>query len=60
MNQLKTILLKTIEWIFRGFFILLYTLVFSVFFIIIAGMGYGMVKETIKHFNPPPAEELTD
>ena len=60
MNRLKTILLKAIEWTLKTFFILLYSLVFSVFFIMIVGMGYGMVKETIKHFNPPPAEELTN
>ena len=59
MNQLKTILLRTVEWIFKTSFILLYTLVFSVFFIIIVGLGYGIVKETIKHFNPPPVEETT-
>jgi len=59
MNQLKTILLKTIEWIFKTFFILLYTLVFSIFFVIIVAMTYGSIKETIKHFNPPPVEETT-
>ena len=60
MNRLKTILLKAIECTLKTFFILLYSLVFSVFFIMIVGMGCGIIKETIKSLNPPPAEELTN
>jgi hypothetical protein len=51
--------LNLVSWTFKGILILLYTLVFSVVFIIIIGMSYGIVKETIKHFNPPPVEETT-
>lgn len=45
---------------FKSVLVSLYIFVFLVFFTISIGMSYGIVKETIKHFNPPPPEELTN
>ena len=57
---MKSILLRLLNSLIKWFVIVLYTFVFAVYFGIIVSMSYGIVKETIKHFNPPPVEELTD
>lgn len=57
---MNSILLRLLNSLIKWFVIVLYTFVFAVYFGIIVSMGYGIIKETIKYFNPPPAEELTD
>ena len=57
---MNSILLRSVNWLFKAFVIVLYTFVFAVYFGIIVSMSYGIVKETIKSLNPPPAEELTN
>jgi hypothetical protein len=57
---MKSILLRSVNWLLKSFVIVLYTFVFAVYFGIIVSMTYGIVKETIKGLNPPSAEELTN
>ena len=56
IKKLLSIIEYTIGKLVKIFFICLYLLVGSVGLVIMAGLSYGAVKETIKYFNPPPKD----
>ena len=55
IKKLLTSINTTIKW----FFIITYAFVFMAYVGLISAIGYGGIKEAIKIFNPPPAEETT-
>jgi len=54
---MENLIERIIMYILKAILLVVYSIVFVLGACIVAGLTYGMVVETIKHFNPPPKVE---